>query len=328
MRRPGTTAPRTAGGQLATAPLPTVLLPAVLLAAALAAVALLAGCGGRAATHHKPGTGHEVATGPAGRLLDTRDAQGHRLREAAAAQAPEVALTVRPDSEGGWNIQLAVQRFRFTPDSTGGAALPGSGHARLSLNGRELARLYGPWFHLPPGAVPPGAHTLTVRLHADDHTVWAVRGTPVEGTAPLTPATPGTTPSGAEPSGSAPPGRAPPGRAPPVTAPPGAAPSMAVPGSTEPAAPAPPKADRTVRIAVADGKVAPAPGRIALKKGQRIELAVVSDKDDTLHIHGYDRKVELPAGRLVSYAFVVDRAGLFEVETHGSDLLLTQLVVR
>jgi hypothetical protein len=263
--------------------------------ALLAATVLLAGCGEPATTHHKPGTGHEVATGSAGRLLDTKDAQGHRLRETGAEAAPEVKLSVRPDSEDGWNLQLSLQRFRFTPDSTGGAALPGSGHAHLYLDGREVARLYGPWAHLPGSAVPrgkgakDGAHTLSVRLHADDHTVWAVRGKPVEGTAPLTTAAPGT----------------------------------AAPGTAEP-----PKADRTVDIAIADGKVDPAPGRVELKKGQRLELSVVSDKADTLHIHGYDRKVELPAGQRVTYSFVAARTGLFEVETHESDLLLTQLAVR
>lgn len=274
-------------------------------AALLTSAVLLSGCGEPATTHHKPGTGHEVATGSAGRLLDTKDAEGHRLRETGAEGAPEVKLTVRPDSEDGWNLQLSLQRFRFTPDSTGGAALPGSGHAHLHLDGRELARLYGPWFHLPGSAIPKsakgarGAHTLTVRLHADDHTVWAVKGKPVESTAPLTTATPGT-----------------------------ATPGTATPGTATPGSATPPKADRTVDIALADGKVDPAPGRIELKKGQRLELSVVSDKADTLHIHGYDRKVELPAGQRITYSFVADRTGLFEVETHDSDLLLTQLAVR
>ncbi|MFI5804201.1 hypothetical protein [Streptomyces sp. NPDC051561] len=265
-----------------------------LLAPALLAAVLLTGCGEAATTHHKPGTGHEVATGSAGRLLDAKDTDGHRLREVAAAGAPEVGLTVRPDSEDGWNVQLSLTRFRFTPDSTGGAALPGSGHAHLYVDGRELGRLYGPWFHLPGNATPrKGTGTLTVRLHADDHTVWAVRGKPVQGTAPLTTAGPGTP-------------------APGTPAPPAAS----------------PKADRAVDIAIADGKVDPAPGRVELKKGQRLELSVVSDKADTLHIHGYDRKMELPAGKRVTYSFVADRTGLFEVETHGSDLLLTQLAVR
>ncbi|MFD5324479.1 hypothetical protein ACFWJO_11345, partial [Streptomyces sp. NPDC127092] len=143
-------------------------------------VALLAGCGGRPTTHHKPGTSHQEATGGNGTLLTARDSTGHRLREVPAAGAPSVRLETRPDSEGGWNVHLLVERFRFTPDSTGGAALPGRGHARLLVDGRETARAYGPWVH-----VPAGARTLTVRLHADDHTAWAVAGRPVEATVRL-----------------------------------------------------------------------------------------------------------------------------------------------
>lgn len=160
--------------------------------AALVALLLLltggaaAGCGGRATTHHKPGTTHEQASGDTGTLLDAQDGAGHRLREVPARGAPQVKLTARPDSEDGWNLQLAVTGFRFTPDSVGGAALTGAGHAHLELDGRKLARLYGPWYHLPAAQVPEGAHTLTVRLYADDHTAWAVAGKPVEAAVALT----------------------------------------------------------------------------------------------------------------------------------------------
>ncbi|NXY99824.1 hypothetical protein HYE82_36755, partial [Streptomyces sp. BR123] len=158
---------------------------AVLLVVGVLVGGAVAGCGGRATTHHKPGTSHEQATGSAGTLLDTRDGTGHRLREVPSGGAPRVRVTVHPDSEDGWNLQLAVENFRFTPDSAGGAALPGGGHAHLELDGRKLARVYGPWYHLPATQVPEGPHTLTVRLYADDHTAWAVAGKPVEGTARL-----------------------------------------------------------------------------------------------------------------------------------------------
>ncbi|MEU3775085.1 hypothetical protein AB0F11_18095 [Streptomyces sp. NPDC032472] len=282
-------------------------------AALLAAVLLLAGgtatgCGGRATTHHKPGTSHEQATGSVGTLLDAQDGSGHRLREVPAEGAPQVRLTVHPDSEDGWNLQLAVERFRFTPDSTGGAALPGAGHAHLELDGRKLARLYGPWFHLPAAQVPEGAHTLTVRLYADDHTAWAVAGKPVEGTAPLTAAAPGASAGGhdhaAPPTGSAPTGPAPSD------------------GSAQAGA------DRTVTITVRDGRVSPAPGRTELKRGARIALRVTSDRTDTLHVHGYDKELALPAGQEATLVLTADRTGLFEVETHASRLVLTQLLVR
>ncbi|MFF3863532.1 hypothetical protein [Streptomyces sp. NPDC002209] len=258
------------------------------------------GCGGRATTHHKPGTSHEQATGSVGTLLDVQDPAGHRLREVPAEGAPEVQLAARPDSEDGWNLQLTVKNFRFTPDSTGGAALPGAGHAHLELDGRKLARLYGPWFHLPAAQVPEGAHTLTVRLYADDHTAWAVTGKPIEGTAPLTATAPGQT-----------------GHS---HTPPSAQPSP--PPSQEA------QADRTVTLTVRDGKVTPAPGRTELRRGERIALRVTSDRADTLHVHGYDKELALPAGQEATLVLTADRTGLFEVETHESRLVLTQLLVR
>ncbi|MBD3578208.1 hypothetical protein ICJ52_18460 [Streptomyces sp. KD18] len=267
----------------------------------------VAGCGGRATTHHKPGTSHEQASGNAGTLLDARDAAGHRFREVPAEGAPQVGISVRPDSEDGWNVQLAVQNFRFTPGSAGGAAITGSGHAHLELDGRKVARLYGPWFHLPAAQVPEGAHTLTVRLYADDHTVWAVGGKAVEAGTTLSAPAGGAHGSHGHGGPASPPAPQPP--------------------QARPSAPAP-AADRTVTIAVKDGKVTPAPGRTELKRGQSVALRVISDRADTLHVHGYDRELALPAGQETTLVLTADRTGLFEVETHTSRLVLTQLLVR
>ncbi|WP_106969338.1 cupredoxin domain-containing protein [Streptomyces bikiniensis] len=249
----------------------------------LAAAPVLAGCGGRATTHHKPGTGHQEATGGSGTLLPARDETGHRLRELPAAQAPTVRAEVRPDSEGGWNVHLTVERFLFTPESTGGAAVPGRGHARLLVDGRETGRLYGPWGH-----VPAGARTLTVRLHADDHTVWAADGVPVQATVPL----------------------------------------AGTPAASSPPSPRPTEPGRTATLTITGRTVQPPPSRIELKKGERLTLHVTSDRDDTLHVHGYDRELPLSAGIPATLTLTADRTGLFEVETHGSGLVLTQLVVR
>lgn len=259
-------------------------------AVALLAAALLLGagaCGGRATTHHKPGTSHEQATGSNGRLLTADDGSGNRLRQVDPQGAPEVSVAVRPDSEDGWNVHLSVRNFRFTPDSVGGAALLGRGHARLFLDGRPLARVYGTWFHLPRSLLRAagGGSRLTARLYADDHTAWAVGSAPVQATVTL--------------------------------------------GGATSAAPAPaPTPGTTVEISVHDGKVSPTPGRTEVEKGRTVRLEVRSDRDDTLHVHGYDKEARLPAGRTVALTFTADRTGLFEVETHESDLLLTQLVVR
>ncbi|MFJ9579953.1 hypothetical protein ACIRQF_26650 [Streptomyces sp. NPDC101191] len=267
----------------------------VLLALALGAV-VTAGCGGRPTTHHKPGTSHQEATGVNGSLLTTKDGTGHRLREVPAAGAPAVRIEARPDSEGGWNVHLMVERFRFTPESTGGAALLGRGHARLLVDGHEAARAYGPWVHVPAGT---GARTLTARLLADDHTVWSVAGRPVEATVPL---------GAGAPSAATAPGTGSASNAP----------------TTRTAWPD----GRTLTIGISGNSVQPPPSRVELKKGERLTLQVTSDRADTLHVHGYDREIELPPGRQATLTLTADRTGLFEVETHESGLLLTQLVVR
>ncbi|MFF1509390.1 hypothetical protein [Streptomyces sp. NPDC058326] len=279
----------------------------------MAVAMAVAGCGGRATTHHKPGTSHQEATGSSGTLLSARDEGGHRLRELPAADAPTVRAVARPDSEGGWNVHLTVERFRFTPESTGGAALPGRGHARLLVDGRETGRLYGPWAY-----VPAGVRTLTVRLHADDHTVWAAAGTPVQTTVRLdgTPASSFPAPSSAAASTSAPATSAP------------STPPSSVPASRRPTVPRPPDPGRTVTLTVTGTTVSPPPSRIELKKGDRLTLRVTSDRADTLHVHGYDRELPLSPGTPATLTLTADRTGLFEVETHESGLVLTQLVVR
>ncbi|MGH8940557.1 MAG: cupredoxin domain-containing protein [Actinomycetes bacterium] len=83
-----------------------------------------------------------------------------------------------------------------------------------------------------------------------------------------------------------------------------------------------------VVVAVKDGKVSPKPHRVKISMGTRVRLLVTSDVDDQVHVHGYELEKELPAGQTVTVKFVADQAGLYEVETHDSELTLLQLEVR
>ncbi|MEV6104730.1 cupredoxin domain-containing protein [Streptomyces sp. NPDC051940] len=98
-------------------------------------------------------------------------------------------------------------------------------------------------------------------------------------------------------------------------------------GDTDPQA-AGTQADETVRITVADGRVSPSPGRVEVREGDRVALVVTSDTADELHVHGLDKTAALAAGRTTTLTFTADRTGVFEVETHESGLVLTQLLVR
>lgn len=83
----------------------------------------------------------------------------------------------------------------------------------------------------------------------------------------------------------------------------------------------------SVDVMISGGEVAPSPGRTPVAVGQTVRIEVVGDQPDTVHVHGYDVEAELSPSAPAVLEFTADLPGLFEVETHGSGLLLTQLVV-
>ncbi|MGC5564271.1 hypothetical protein ACPYPG_15690 [Streptomyces sp. FR-108] len=161
----------------------------------------------------------EVRPSPVGRVLKDTDEEGRHYREVDGKSAPEVEIEIQPavdpgDSDGldgsdgpggsespagaggadeGWDVRLTVHGFRFSPAGTAKRAEPGRGYAQLRLDDRPLSVLRGPDHHLAGDVVPRGTHQVTVRLHADDDTVWAVDGEPVASTADITVSDPGPT---------------------------------------------------------------------------------------------------------------------------------------
>jgi heme/copper-type cytochrome/quinol oxidase subunit 2 len=115
------------------------------------------------------------------------------------------------------------------------------------------------------------------------------------------------------------------------------APATTVPATTVPAttpaataasaAPAPPQG-KTITVGIADGKVTPKSGRVAVARGERVRLVVTSDVADEVHIHGYDQELRLTPGEPAALEFTADQTGLFEVEAHETKLILFQLLVR
>ena len=62
--------------------------------------------------------------------------------------------------------------------------------------------------------------------------------------------------------------------------------------------------------------------------GSTVELQITSDVDDEVHVHGFEVEKPLDAGRATTIELTADEAGLFEVETHETELQLLQLEVR
>jgi hypothetical protein len=155
------------------------------LLAALAVGALLggsAGCGSDDAHGRKDG----VTASPVGKVLDDTDEEGRHYREVDKKGAPQVAVEVQPDSGDSWDVRLILRHFHFSAAHVLPLAVAGHGVALLYLDGHSLARLRTTDYHLPGSLVPRGTHHITARLYADDQTVWAVHGKPVESTADIT----------------------------------------------------------------------------------------------------------------------------------------------
>ncbi|MFD5270603.1 hypothetical protein [Streptomyces sp. NPDC058335] len=159
------------------------ILPA--LAACVLLVTGSAGCGSDDAPAP---TGQQSAISPSsvGKVLDDTDDDGRHYREVEEKGAPQVALEVEPDAEGGWDVRLNLRDFRFSPSGAEARAVTGRGIARLFADGRPLADLRDTSYRIPEGYLAHGTHQVTARLYADDGTVWAVDGKPVESTADIT----------------------------------------------------------------------------------------------------------------------------------------------
>ncbi|MER6533967.1 hypothetical protein ABT215_09170 [Streptomyces sp900105755] len=156
-------------------------LPGALAVCVLLLVAA-AGCGTGSA-QRQPGA---ESPAPVGKILGETDESGRHYRELDKKHAPEVGTVVTPDAAGGWDVRLDVHRFRFSRASAAAKAVAGRGLAYLFVDGGLVTRLRTPAYHLPAGLVPHGTHHITARLYADDGTVWAVHGKPVESTADVT----------------------------------------------------------------------------------------------------------------------------------------------
>ena len=81
-------------------------------------------------------------------------------------------------------------------------------------------------------------------------------------------------------------------------------------------------------VSVTDGKVTPKPSRVKIPLGSVVELQVTSDVDDEVHVHGFDVERPLDAGVTTTVELLADEPGLYEVETHETELELLQLEVR
>ena len=102
----------------------------------------------------------------------------YRKLNLVGTNAPTLDVRVTEDPDQGWNLRVMTTGFTFSPANVGRSHVPGEGHAHVHVNGRKIARLYGPWMHI--ASLPEGEVEILVTLNANDHRLLSVDGIPVE----------------------------------------------------------------------------------------------------------------------------------------------------
>lgn len=79
---------------------------------------------------------------------------------------------------------------------------------------------------------------------------------------------------------------------------------------------------KRVSLVVEGGQLASGPNLVKLERNDAVELTIVSDRADELHVHGYNLHVHLQPGKPATLKFTAKRTGRFSFELHKSGLEL------
>ncbi len=83
-----------------------------------------------------------------------------------------------------------------------------------------------------------------------------------------------------------------------------------------------------VAVTVRGGSVVAGTSRQRATLNQPVTVRVTSDVADEVHVHGYEKRVDVAAGRTSEVTFLANISGVFEVEFEKSGKLLFTLEVR
>jgi hypothetical protein len=87
-------------------------------------------------------------------------------------------------------------------------------------------------------------------------------------------------------------------------------------------------AGTVLAVTVRGGSVVEGASRQRATLNQPVTIRVTSDVAEEVHVHGYDKRVDVAAGRTAEVTFVANIPGVFEVEFERSHKLLFTLEVR
>ena len=66
---------------------------------------------------------------------------------------------------------------------------------------------------------------------------------------------------------------------------------------------------------------------LTVKQGETVRFAARSPQDDEIHVHGYDRSLDAPAGQTVRMSFKATITGIFEIEFEHAGKPIAELKV-
>ena len=78
----------------------------------------------------------------------------------------------------------------------------------------------------------------------------------------------------------------------------------------------------TFTIEVRDGQVVGGPQALPVASGDDVEIEVLSDTADEVHLHGIDQALKLTPGEPGVLRFTAEDAGSYELEMHDSGVVL------
>ena len=105
----------------------------------------------------------------------------HSDTKTVVSETPvSVAITAEPDADGGVDVSIVTEGFRFAPDLVDQAHTPGAGHGHIYVDGVKLGRVFEPEYRIEQ--LPAGEREIRVTLNTNDHSDLAYDGKKLEAT--------------------------------------------------------------------------------------------------------------------------------------------------
>ena len=125
--------------------------------------------------------GGNLQTTPTNKQLEEHHSDSHDHKTIMIAEeqpVPAIDLVVYEDSLKGWNLEIKLDNFEFTPAMVNRDNEPNKGHAHLYVNGEKITRIYGNWYYL--ATLPSGKNEIKVGLNTNGHESLMYQGKLIE----------------------------------------------------------------------------------------------------------------------------------------------------